>query len=40
MGEEVQALERADMFFTVAFTVELCVNMYAHWCRTFFRDGW
>ena len=26
--------------FNVFFTVELGFNMYAHWCRDFWRSGW
>ena len=29
-----------DTFFTVAFTVELCINLFAHWFRPFFTNGW
>ncbi len=34
------ALERTDMFFTIAFAVELVVNLYANWFIRFFTDGW
>ena len=29
-----------NTFFTAIFTVELLVNMYAHWFRAFFFNGW
>ena len=33
-------LELMDTFFTAVFTVELAINLYAHWIRPFFSDGW
>eukprot|EP00931_Biecheleriopsis_adriatica_P009820 TRINITY_DN110906_c0_g1_i1.p1 TRINITY_DN110906_c0_g1~~TRINITY_DN110906_c0_g1_i1.p1 ORF type:complete len:432 (-),score=94.67 TRINITY_DN110906_c0_g1_i1:261-1556(-) len=30
----------ADMFFNIMFTLELALNMYAFWCRRFWRSGW
>ena len=33
-------LETADLFFTIIFTVELLINMYAHLFWAFVRDGW
>eukprot|EP00961_Rhodomonas_salina_P055013 739092-Rhodomonas_salina.6 len=29
-----------DIIFTLLFTFELAVNMFAHWFRPFFKDGW
>jgi len=29
-----------DMIFTCLFTVELLINLYGHWWRPFFADGW
>lgn len=29
-----------DMAFTIAYSVELCVNLYAHWFWSFFCSGW
>ena len=37
LGRSQDAL---DMFFTVVFTVELVLNMYAKWLFPFFRDSW
>jgi hypothetical protein len=36
----VEVLETLDLFFTVIFTVELILNLYAHWMHDFIRDGW
>lgn len=33
-------LEYVDMFFTFAFTVELLLNLHAHWFVEFMTDGW
>ena len=33
-------LELLDMFFTIVFTVELAINLYANWIRPFLSDGW
>ena len=32
-------LDNLDMFFTVAFAVELALNMFSHWLHPFLRDG-
>jgi hypothetical protein len=32
-------LDYVDTFFTVAFTVELAMNMFCHWLRPFLCDG-
>lgn len=29
-----------DLFYNIVFTIELGVNMYAHWWRPFFDSGW
>ena len=40
-GTELFAtFEQIDLAFTVVFTVELMVNMTAHWLWAFWRDGW
>jgi hypothetical protein len=31
--------EPANLFFTAAFTLELLLNLYAHWLRPFFTDA-
>jgi hypothetical protein len=33
-------LETVDTIFTVLFTCELLINLYANLPRDFFRDGW
>jgi len=33
-------LEAGDTAFLVIFTVELFMNMYAHWMKDFISDGW
>ncbi len=35
-----QILDGIDTMFTAVFTLELLVNMYAHWFRPFWQDGW
>ena len=35
-----EGLEHIDTFFTIIFTVELAINAYAHWFRSFALDGW
>ena len=35
-----RTLDSLDMFFTLIFTVELGFNMFAHWFRDFFKEGW
>ncbi|MGB1603982.1 MAG: ion transporter, partial [Promethearchaeia archaeon] len=35
-----KVLKTADLFFTIIFTVELLINMYAHLFWAFVRDGW
>ncbi len=35
-----EILDGIDTMFTAVFTLELLVNMYAHWFRPFWRDGW
>jgi hypothetical protein len=32
--------EALDIVYNVAFTIELCVNLYAHWFWTFWKSGW
>ena len=32
-------LNDLDMFFTIAFAVELALNMFSHWLHPFLRDG-
>ena len=32
--------ELADTWFTIVFTIELVINMTAHWCWPFWNDGW
>jgi hypothetical protein len=42
-GEQTSAglvLKRLDVFFTVIFTTELAVNMYAYWLAPFLSDSW
>jgi hypothetical protein len=34
------AQDSFNLFFTIVFTVELALNMYAQWFRPFFSDGW
>ena len=34
------ALRGLNVFFTVAFAVELAVNAFANWFRRFAHDGW
>lgn len=34
------SLNNADLFFTVVFTIELAINMYAHLLWEFLGDGW
>jgi hypothetical protein len=33
-------LDILDFFFTLIFAFELSLNIFAHWFRTFFNDGW
>jgi hypothetical protein len=33
-------LEFSDKFFLIIFTVELALNLYAHWMRDFISDSW
>jgi len=33
-------LEYVDLFFTAAFTLELLLNLHAHWFLEFVTDGW
>ena len=33
------ALRGLNVFFTVAFAVELALNMFSHWLHPFLRDG-
>ncbi len=33
-------LDNVDMFLICAFTVELCINAYAHWFRDFVSSLW
>ena len=33
-------MDRIDTAFTIIFTAELLVNIYAHWFERFWRDGW
>jgi hypothetical protein len=33
-------LATLDDFFTIIFAVELSINMFSHWFRNFFSDGW
>jgi len=35
-----QVFKALDLFYNIAFTLELWVNMYAHWMKPFFRSGW
>jgi len=32
--------EGFGLFYNICFTVELLVNLYAHWFKHFFRSGW
>jgi hypothetical protein len=32
-------LDKVDTFFTIAFAVELSMNMFCHWLRPFLHDG-
>ncbi len=34
------AQDSLNLFFTITFTVELLLNLYAQWFQPFFRDGW
>jgi hypothetical protein len=34
------ALEFSDKFFLIIFTVELALNLYAHWMVDFISDSW
>ena len=33
-------LDTLDTFFTIIFAVELALNMFAHWFRDFWNEGW
>jgi len=32
--------EHFELFFNVAFTIELAINMYASWCLKFWKSSW
>ena len=34
------AQDSLNLFFTIVFTVELVLNLYAQWFQPFFSDGW
>ena len=34
------AQDSLNLFFTITFSVELVLNLYAQWFKPFFRDGW
>ncbi len=34
------ALDKIDTSFTIIFTAELALNLYAHWFWRFWSDGW
>ena len=34
------AQDSLNLFFTIVFTVELVLNLYAQWLQPFFSDGW
>ena len=46
VSDAVQAEEKTNSshdeskFFAAVFTIELAMNLYAHWLMPFFRDGW
>ncbi len=40
MQRLADTLDSIDTAFTVVFTAELLVNLYAHWFQRFWRDGW
>ncbi len=33
-------MDKLNLFFTAYFTVELILNVYAHWLRAFIFSGW
>ena len=33
-------MERLNLFFTLIFTVELCLNAFCYWFRPFIRNAW
>jgi len=33
-------LDAADMAFTIVFSLDLAINLYSHWFRPFFTNGW
>ena len=33
-------LDAADLVFTIVFAVDLAINLYSHWFRPFFTNGW
>jgi hypothetical protein len=35
-----QAMDASNLFFTAVFTVELSINMVAHWLQPFLRNPW
>ena len=35
-----RTLDLLDMFFTIIFSFELALNMFAQWFRPFFNEGW
>lgn len=39
-NRHVDAFAGLDLFYNIAFTVELAVNMYAHWFCDFWRSNW
>lgn len=39
-NRHVEAFAGLDLFYNIAFTVELAVNMYAHWFCDFWRSNW
>mmetsp|Transcript_32391 Transcript_32391/g.76084 ORF Transcript_32391/g.76084 Transcript_32391/m.76084 type:complete len:532 (-) Transcript_32391:101-1696(-) len=38
--EYVDTFKAFELFFNIAFTIELLVNMYAFWCKRFWSSGW
>jgi hypothetical protein len=35
-----EMMDHLNLFFTVYFAVELVINAYAHWLRSFVANGW
>jgi hypothetical protein len=40
LNQTGRILDILDFFFTIIFTFELSLNVFAHWFRKFINDGW